>query len=345
MANLFEQGGLALSSKFGVNGLTFITGYKYVESMLKAINGMTFFYDANWDGNTKRRTFPLAFFHLKGIHEVMDSEVQTKRMLFYNSQSGTNKDVQMSSLLNVVADNIVNKPKTYKLDVIVPYDSLTLIFNSTALSSYQIQGAMGMLTDGSTVTNLVDSKTTGVVTTVATGDVAQGASTELLQNLMTACVPYVTIMKELISGLLNIGGFTATDWLTSMLSTPSYNKDSLEAMWKNRTILKLKLWNGWQFKYVAITSIDITKESLEHGVEEATITCTEIPIMEMHNKKDLASFTRAKSSWLLTGDNLKKGAEAVGAGIKSVAKSIADANINTAEDRWWERPPHAEEEE
>lgn len=296
MANLYEQSLLTTASFVDKEkGLTFITGYKYAESLLKTINGMTFFYDANWGSDvSSKRTFPLAFFHLKGIHEVMESEVQTKRMLFYNSQNEISVDSATGGIVNVVADNIVNKPKSYKLDVIVPYDSLTLLFNSTALSSYQI----------ATIVDVMGEQKGGLKN-----------ATSATASFMSTTMPYVNIIKELINGLLPVGGFTGKDWLTSVLSTPSYNKNSLEAMWRNRTILKLKLWNGWDFKYVVITNIDITKESTEYGVEEATITCTELPIMTMRSKQ--AVNKRLNSNWLLTWKN----AQRLGAKTKALIKT------------------------
>lgn len=300
MANVAEQtllGTTAVLNKLGAgdDALTFITGYRYAENLLKTVNGMTFFYDANWGNNvSSRRTFPLAFFHLKGIHEVMESEVQTKRMLFYNSQNNVSIDSTTGGLINVVADNIINKPKSYKLDVIVPYDNLTMLFNTMFLSSYQISTAVNTLYGSNTATRWTN-------------------------NLVSYSVPVVNTIKELLNGLLNLKGAVSTDWLTNIMSTPSYNKDSLEAMWRNRTILKLKLWNGWSYKYVVITNIDITKESTEHGVEEATISCTEIPIMTMRNKMQAL---KADSKWFMTWQKLK---DAVNKPIKATAKYIVNS--------------------
>lgn len=241
-------------------GLRFITGYKYAKDMLQTINGLTFLYNPVWEyGADTQFTFPIAFFHLKGIHEVMESEVQTKKMIFYNSQATPNADGTKGSLVNMVADNIVNKPKTYKLDVIVPYEDLTMLFNSTAMSNYQNLNVVSFLSEGALTSNK-----------------------EL--NFMNVSAKYLEIIKGLLNTLLNVGGASVTDYLTSVFKTPSYNKDSLEQMWRNRTVLKLKLWNGWKFKYVVITGFDITKEATEYGVEEATITCQELPVTVIRPK-------------------------------------------------------------
>jgi hypothetical protein len=132
-------------STFG-KGLRFITGYRYATGLLKTINNMTFFYNPTWEyGAQTKRTLPVAFFHLKAIHEVMESEVQTKKVLFYNSQKEATTDSANGAKLNVIADNIINKPKSYNLDVIVPYSTLTLLFNSALYNSEQVANVFSML--------------------------------------------------------------------------------------------------------------------------------------------------------------------------------------------------------
>ena len=55
-------------------------------------------------------------------------------------------------------------------------------------------------------------------------------------------------------------------------------------MWKLRHIVKMKMWNSWEYKYVAIMDMDITKEGTEDGVYEATLTVQEMPIVTMYSK-------------------------------------------------------------
>ena len=271
-------------------GLRFITGYRYATGLLKAINGMTFFYNPLWEfGTTSQRTLPVAFFHLKGIHEVMESEVQTKKMMFYNSQKKVTSDGAKGSIYNVVADNIVNKPKTYKLDVILPYEDLTMLFNSAFYNTGQLSSVVSTLTKG----NPNNSVT----------------------NWISTATPYVEVIKVILNALGSIGGLVTSDWLNSIFETPMYNKNSLEHLWKSRTICCLKLWNGWRYKNVVITNIDITKESTEHGVEEASITCTEVPIMIT---RDISSATKAGKSTFALG----KVTSAVGKGISKAGQML-----------------------
>lgn len=244
-------------STFG-KGLRFITGYRYATGLLKTINNMTFFYNPTWEyGAQTKRTLPVAFFHLKAIHEVMESEVQTKKVLFYNSQKEATTDSANGAVLNVIADNIINKPKSYNLDVTVPYSTLTLLFNSALYSSEQVANVFSMLKY-----DVAEwSKVTGWIDTVN---------------------PYMEVMKSILASLGGMN-FSSSGWygLKSLIETPMANKESLEYLWKSRTIVKLKSWDSWQFKDVVITNINITKEPTEDDVLEATISCTEVPVMTM----------------------------------------------------------------
>lgn len=244
-------------STFG-KGLRFITGYRYTTGLLKTINNMTFFYNPTWEyGAQTKRTLPVAFFHLKAIHEIMESEVQTKKVLFYNSQKEVTTDSANGAKLNVIADNIINKPKSYNLDVIVPYSTLTLLFNSALYSSEQVANVFSMLKY----------------------DVAEWSD---ITGWIDTANPYMEVMKSILASLGGMN-FSSSGWygLKSLIETPMANKESLEYLWKSRTIVKLKSWDSWQFKDVVITNININKEPTEDDVLEATISCTEVPVMVM----------------------------------------------------------------
>lgn len=269
-------------------GLRFITGYRYSTGLLRSINNMTFFYNPVWEYTSQtKRTLPVAFFHLKSIHEIMESEVQTKKVMFYNSQKENTSDSASGAVLNVIADNIVNKPKGYRLDVIVPYSSITLLFNSAFYNSEQVANVFSVLKDGE-------------------------ASDFSVANWINAVNPYMVVIKSILSSLGAMNFSSISSGIKSLLETPMVNKESLEYLWKSRTIVKLKLWNSWTYKNVVITNIDITKESTEEGVLEATITCTEVPVMRMRTLDAVKKLKKFKG----VEEVLSAGAQAVVSGIK-----------------------------
>lgn len=253
----------------------FITGIRWHKGLLETLNNMTYVYDPNWNqNNSVKATFPVCFFHVKSMHEVMSSEISQKQMLFYNSKAGANaSDPSLDSgLLNVVADNIVIKPKVYKLDVIIPYKNLTLLNQSFVFNTHTAQAVTSALVNKNIRTNTTDKNL--------------GAIASLSQ-------PYFTLIKTLIQTLLVTpnGESSVSEFMSNTVQQPDYNKESLEVMWRMRHIVKMKVWNSWRYKYVSIVDVDITKEGTEDGVYEATLTLQEMPIVSMY-PKDVTSMIK-----------------------------------------------------
>lgn len=246
-------------------GLRIITGVRWYKGLFDILNNMTFIYDVNWNpNNSPKATFPVCFFHVKSCHEIMSSEISQKQMLFYNSSIGANaSDPSASSgLLNVVADNIVIKPKMYKLELIIPYKNLSLLDQSFVYNTHTAQAIAQALIGKNTATT---------------------EANQVLGSLASMTQPSIKLVKDILKTLINYNtSFSTQEWIENTLHSPDYNKESLEVMWRMRHILKLKVWNSWRYKYVAIQDIDITKEGTEDGVYEATLTVQEMPIVSMH---------------------------------------------------------------
>ena len=249
------------------NLMSFITGVHFTKGMLKVLNSMTFLFDNNWNyGNSETATLPVTFFHIKSIHETMSAKVSQKPMLFFNSARSTTNDSTAGGLINVVADNIVIEPKRYRMDIIVPATDLTLLTNNYVLNQYQLNG----------ITTFLNTKRD-----VDTHNAIALSISTAINN------PYVAVIKTLLRQLLLADYSTTSNLMNSIMTSPEYNKNSLEAMFRNRTVLKLKLWNGWKYKYVVITDLDISKEPDEEGVYEATLTVQEVPIMTIRDTAGL----------------------------------------------------------
>lgn len=248
-----------------------ITTFKYYEKMLKAVNGITFMYDAFWDGtNNEKPSLPIAFFQVEKVTEDMVSEVQTKKMLFYNSQVEDSPAVANASIVNVVADNIVTKPKTYKIDAIVPRANNVLFFNSPYVQGNQV----------------------GAITNFAMGGFVNNKANEVMLSIYKWSQLIISILQSILDVAMTMDFSNPSSVLKSILETPMYNKNSIVYMWENRRIIKLKLSESWDYKYVAITNASFHKDPTEDDVERATITCTEVPMMIMYPKKSLGNKKR-----------------------------------------------------
>lgn len=250
--------------------LRFITGVRWYKGQLEMLNHLTYIYDSQWNpNNSVKSTLPVSFFHVKNCREVMSSEISQKQMLFYNSSADPSKaDAKLDSgLLNVVADNIVIKPKMYKLDVIVPYKRLSLLDQSFVWNNHTMQAINeAIIRNGNNTAKQVDE--------------ILGAWASLKTPLSSF---FATLIRTFVGMSMNESGSAIDDFLKTVANENDYNKESLEAMWRMRHIVRMKMWNSWQYKYVAIADMEITKEGTEDGVYEATITLQEMPIVTMNN--------------------------------------------------------------
>lgn len=260
--------------------LNIITAVRYDIDLINAINRMTFIFDPNWQGIDN--TLPISFFFVKDFKEVMESEVSQKPLLFYNSQTETNKDMVSGGLLGIVSDNIVAKPKKYQMSIIIP-------------RSIDIYMKQMMFNKRVSFADLYNNQAlSGLDATVA-------LSFDMLTNIIRALnsTPLTTWLdthdlRQFIS-----------DSLTSGIDDS--NKTSLDAMWNNRTLLRMKYWNGWKFKYVAIESYIPSKAGEEDNFFEATLNLTEVPILTTRKSGGVSIMKNSsKLSRLVNTKNITK---------------------------------------
>ncbi len=247
-----------------VQPVTVITGLKYNTSLVKVFNNLTFLYDPNWEYQQDEPTYPIAFFYVKSMTEQMSSDVSQKPMLFYNT-AGDSTDSTKGGLMNIVADNIVLKPKRYKLDIIVPANGSTL--KNSSFSFDAITNVNGFL--------------------FSNGEFKGSTGLDIASRIVNISLG---ILETLFKGLYGTS-VSASSICNMLLQQQDYNKASIEYMWSNRRILKLKLWNGWKFKYLIIKDFDVTKVGENGDFYEGTLTCQEVPILTFREQSESASLT------------------------------------------------------
>lgn len=247
-----------------VQPVTVITGLKYNTSLVKVFNNLTFLYDPNWEYQQGEPTYPIAFFYVKSMTEQMSSDVSQKPMLFYNSASDST-DSTKGGLMNIVADNVIVKPKTYKLDIIVPANGSTL--KNSSFSFDAITNVNGFL--------------------FSNGEFKGSTGLDIASRIVNISLG---ILETLFKGLYGTS-VSASSICNMLLQQQDYNKASIEYMWSNRRILKLKLWNGWKFKYLIIKDFDVTKVGENGDFYEGTLICQEVPILTFRAQSKSASLT------------------------------------------------------
>lgn len=267
--NALLQAGQAMGQ-----GLSFVTGVSFYSNILQVINAMTFIYDVNWKvDNSDVNTLPCCFFSVRSMREIMQSTVSTKQMMFYNSTI-LNTDSSTGGVMNVVADNIVIQPKQYQMDIVVPYSNLFLLTDQYYFDASTIE----------TVTNRFSGSE---------------VSSDLKKNVLSVYGNITEFIKNILKSVTNWDYDGVTGFAKSTMATPDYNKNSLEAMWRNRSILKMKTWQNWRYKYVVITDLTVQKDSAEDGVYEASMTVQEVPIMTLRSSASVVVkniFSKAKGA-------------------------------------------------
>ena len=247
-----------------VQPITVVTGLRYNTSLVKIFNNLTFLYDPNWEYQQGEPTYPIAFFYVKSMTEQMSSDVSQKPMLFYNT-AGDSNDSTKGGLMNIVADNVVLKPKVYKLDIIIPANGSTL--KNSSFSFDAITNVNGFL--------------------FSNGEFMGGTGLNLASRIVNISLG---VLETLFKGLYGTS-VSASSICNMLLQQQDYNKASIEYMWSNRRILKLKLWNGWKFKYLIIKDFDVTKTGENGDFYEGSLTCQEVPILTFRKQAESASLT------------------------------------------------------
>lgn len=247
-----------------VQPITVITGLKYNTSLVKVFNNLTFLYDPNWEYQQGEPTYPIAFFYVKSMTEQMSSDISQKPMLFYNT-AGDSNDSTKGGLMNIVADNVVLKPKVYKLDIIIPANGSTL--KNSSFSFDAITNVNGFL--------------------FSNGEFKGSTGLDIASRIVNISLG---VLETLFKGLYGTS-VSASSICNMLLQQQDYNKASIEYMWSSRRILKLKLWNGWKFKYLVIKDFDVTKVGENGDFYEGTLTCQEVPILTFRKQAESASLT------------------------------------------------------
>lgn len=245
------------------NPLRFVTSIKFSEGTAKMLNNITFLHDPNW-GMTYRKetTLPVSFFFVKKFDDVWQNEVSQKTMLFYDSGK-TAEPTSNGGLMAVVSDNVIAKPKVYKMEVLVPFQP------DACLNQYQF--------DNDIISSVFDTATKTQSVTGARAEEAQSWLVSKLSIYNRVVSNTVALLRLLFSALCV--DLNPTSIASALLSQDAINKRSLEAMRDNRGIVRLKMWNGWKFKYLTLVDVDLSKSGEVDGFYEGTITLQELPVI------------------------------------------------------------------
>lgn len=229
--------------------LSNITALRFATSPMRLLKGLTFMYNANWapDGSN---SLPFAFFHVMQQEEVVRNEVSVKRVVL----NSLDASVTPTGVMSVISDNIVPQPKVWRLSVLVPMKALLPFLDE------MLERTEAGLAFTSTVLKGNGNSDVATVTDLA----ASG-----------------TAVIRLLTKLFDFGQSMAlwTANTVEMENVADYNKFSLEKMCHDRSIIRMKDWSGWTYKYGVITNCSLSKEPLDEDYYKGTIEFQEMPVL------------------------------------------------------------------
>jgi hypothetical protein len=245
---------------------------------------MTCLYDRYWSAEESSSvTLPICMFHVKKITSSYSNEVSKKRVILYEPQGDSRisskemSDGMRSGVMQTVVDNVVKNPKTYSMEIIVPFQPI---------GRYVSEGIK-------TVSDMI----VGLSDLLGGGDTPGGFTDEW----ETIFSPVFTLLKTANTAAEFAGKLPGSDGVSFI------NMNSLEAMADSCRTLCMKMWTGYDYKYVTIVSMTYDKDPKEDNVYRATLTLQEMPVLAIAKPKALKANVIDRN-WAVTAISAVQGA-------------------------------------
>jgi len=239
---------------------------------------VTCLYDPHWSADPNKDTLPVCLFHVKKITPVYAVEASKKRVILYEPQQDgeiTPKDSNnplRAGVMQTIVDNAVKQPTTYNMEIIVPFQPI---------GRYAVEGA---------------KMSTDMVS--ALSDMLNGAGfTSVWESIFSTVISTVKSAKQLMG---------VAEKLLSMNGASFVNMNSLEAMAASCRTLRMKMWTGFDYKYVMITGMTSDKQPHEDDVFRATLSLQEMPVLAV-TRPQSSAVKSANQNWAVNA--VRKAAE------------------------------------
>ncbi len=232
---------------------------------------LTCIYNRYWYNRADMMTFPICFFYVKKITPTIQVETSEQRVILYEPQLATADAIAAKladpirpGVQEVVVDNMVRKPKTYQMEIIVPFQPVSKQMVRTTREFQQILEGFGdIFGDG-------------------------GPANARIASIFSAVVPYLETAGKMVDIATKFPLNNAANYI---------NMNSLEAMADSQKILTMKMWTGYDYKYVIITGLTWDKDGKEDDVFRATLQLKEMPVLTVTPVSDVQDPTAIDRNW------------------------------------------------
>jgi hypothetical protein len=243
---------------------------------------MTCLYDRYWSAEQDKVTLPICMFHVKKITPTFSNEVSRKRVVLYepaeDSRTTAEKmaDPLREAVVQTVVDNVVKNPRTYNMEIIVPFQPIGRYISEGVKTVSDMVVAFSDLLVGNTPKGFTDWWEGKFFSALA-----------LLKTARTA--------SEIAGKLPGMDGVSYI------------NMNSLEAMADSCRTLCMKMWTGYDYKFVMITSMTYDKDPKEDDIFRATLTVQEMPVLAISKPRPLKA-NAIDRDWAATAVTAVQGA-------------------------------------
>jgi hypothetical protein len=219
---------------------------------------MTCLYNRYWYPLEDMITMPIAMFHVKRMTEHQRNETSRQRVMLYEPQNqggGVNPaDPLREGVMQTVVDNIVRQPKTYTVEALVPFQPV----------GRYVTGGVKVMSD----------MLISFAELLETGDGGRASVSSVLSAWTSSAAALMKGADQAMT-LMSLFGFSGVDRATMI------NKNSLEAMADSGKALCMKMWTGYDYKFVVITDLTFDKDPMEDDVFRATMQLEEMPVLQV----------------------------------------------------------------
>jgi hypothetical protein len=243
---------------------------------------MTCLYDSYWSAEQDKVTLPICMFHIKKITPTFSNEVSKKRVILY--EPGTDGKITAEDLSNplrpqvmqTIVDNTVKNPHTYNMEVIVPFQPVGRYISEGVKTISDMVVAFSDLLGGNT----------------------PGGFTDWWEGIFSSVFSVVKTAGTAAEFAGKLPGMDGVSYI---------NMNSLEAMADSCRTLCMKMWTGYDYKYVTITNLTYDKDPKEDDVFRATLTCQEMPVLAISKPAPL-KVSSIDRNWAVTAVTAVQGA-------------------------------------
>jgi hypothetical protein len=254
-----------------------------LQTSLDIINwftSITCLYNKHWYAEEDRVTLPIVFFHVTGISEDWQVTTSKKRVLLYEPDEEIDvaeaANPVREGVMQTIVDNRVVEPKTYNLSVIVPAQPLGRRFTE------------GIKTATDMVFGMLD---------IMGGLAGKVSGVSAARSILSLSLQGIGIVQHAVDIQGKLPGMDGASYI---------NKNSLEAMIESGLILTMKMWTGFDYKFVMITGGHIEKKPAEDDVFRGTLQLQEIPVLTITPPKEKRA-SELRRQWSPLADGLTPG--------------------------------------